>query len=67
MIDLDKFKQINDTLGHGCGDQILCGVAERLNTLVEGAALVARLSGDEFAIVITGSDVVERWRNYKLR
>ena len=67
MIDLDKFKQINDTLGHGCGDQLLCGVAERLNTLVEGAALVARLSGDEFAIVITGSDVVERAKSLSER
>ena len=60
MIDLDKFKQINDTLGHACGDQLLCGVAERLNALVEGAGLVARLSGDEFAIVISGSDAVDR-------
>ena len=58
MMDLDKFKQINDTLGHACGDQLLRGVAERLNALVEGAGLVARLSGDEFAIVISGANVV---------
>ena len=60
MIDLDKFKQINDTLGHACGDQLLCGVAARLNDLVEGAGLVARLGGDEFAVVIDGTDVTER-------
>ena len=67
MIDLDKFKQINDTLGHACGDQLLRGVAERLNTLVEGTGLVARLSGDEFAIVISGSDVVERAKSLSQR
>jgi diguanylate cyclase (GGDEF)-like protein/PAS domain S-box-containing protein len=60
MLDLDKFKQVNDTLGHACGDQLLCGVANRLTALVDGAGLVARLSGDEFAIVISGDDVVER-------
>ena len=67
MIDLDKFKQINDTLGHACGDQLLRGVAERLNTLVEGTGLVARLSGDEFAIVISGSDAVERAKSLSQR
>ena len=66
-IDLDKFKQINDTLGHACGDQLLRGVAERLNALVEGAGLVARLSGDEFAVVISGSDAVERAKSLSER
>jgi len=60
MMDLDKFKQINDTLGHACGDQLLCGVAERLSALAEGDCLVARLSGDEFAIVVSGADAVDR-------
>ena len=60
MMDLDKFKQINDTLGHACGDQLLFGVAERLNALVDGAGLVARLSGDEFAVVISGADAVAK-------
>ena len=60
MMDLDKFKQINDTLGHACGDQLLCGVAERLSALAEGNCLVARLSGDEFAIVVSGADAVDR-------
>ncbi len=58
VMDIDRFKQINDTLGHVCGDQVLCAVARRLNALVEGAGLVARLGGDEFAIVISGTDVV---------
>ena len=60
MLDLDKFKQINDTLGHACGDQLLCAVGKRLTALVDDAGLVARLSGDEFAIVISGADVAER-------
>jgi len=63
MLDLDKFKQVNDSLGHACGDQLLRGVAARLIDLVEGAGLVARLSGDEFAIVISGADVVELSKN----
>jgi len=58
MMDLDKFKQINDTLGHACGDQLLFGVADRLNGLVNGAGLIARLSGDEFAIVLEGADAM---------
>ena len=56
MLDLDKFKQINDTLGHACGDQLLCAVPA-VERLVDGDGLVARLSGDEFAIVIGGADV----------
>ena len=62
MLDLDKFKQINDTLGHACGDQLLCAVAERLTALAEGGGLVARLSGDEFAIVISGADAAGQAR-----
>ena len=60
MMDLDKFKQINDTLGHACGDQLLCGVAERLTALAESDYLIARLSGDEFAIIVGGADAVNR-------
>lgn len=54
LMDLDKFKEINDSLGHACGDEVLCAVAERLSALVEENDLVARLSGDEFAILISG-------------
>jgi len=60
VIDVDKFKQINDTLGHALGDQVLCAVAKRLKALGEGVGMVARLSGDEFAILISGVDIVGR-------
>ena len=64
VLDLDKFKQINDTLGHACGDQLLCAVARRLTEVVADAGLVARLSGDEFAIVLSGADAGERAANF---
>jgi diguanylate cyclase (GGDEF)-like protein/PAS domain S-box-containing protein len=60
VLDLDKFKQVNDTLGHASGDQLLCAVAKRLTALTEDDGLVARLSGDEFAIVISGDNVSDR-------
>lgn len=63
VLDLDKFKQINDTMGHACGDQLLCAVAQRLTDVVAGAGLVARLSGDEFAVVLSGPDAGERAAN----
>jgi diguanylate cyclase (GGDEF)-like protein/PAS domain S-box-containing protein len=59
MLDLDKFKLINDTLGHASGDKLLRDVAARLDKAVADAGLVARLSGDEFAIVLQSDTPVE--------
>lgn len=56
LVDLDDFKVINDTLGHHCGDQLLVTVASRLVSCVRETDMVARLSGDDFAILAQGLD-----------
>jgi diguanylate cyclase len=54
LIDLNHFKEVNDTLGHNAGDRVLIEIAERLRTAAGPDALVARLGGDEFAVLFSG-------------
>jgi len=54
LLDLDRFKEVNDTLGHHVGDRLLCLVGERILATVHGRGTVARLGGDEFAVLLPG-------------
>jgi diguanylate cyclase (GGDEF)-like protein len=59
-IDLDRFKEVNDTLGHPVGDALLKSVAKRLRGVLRGPDIVARLGGDEFAIIQSGAVTEEQ-------
>jgi diguanylate cyclase (GGDEF)-like protein len=63
MLDLDRFKQINDSLGHSGGDRVLCVTAERIVATVRKTDSVSRMGGDEFVVLLTdlsGPDQAER-------
>ena len=56
LMDLDRFKEVNDTLGHHSGDAVLCEVSVRLLAALPPSAVVARLGGDEFAVFLRATD-----------
>ncbi|NUP43805.1 MAG: EAL domain-containing protein, partial [Streptomyces sp.] len=60
LIDLDKFRSVNDTLGHLAGDRLLLQVADRLRKALPRGAEAARLGGDEFAVLLPGCDSTTR-------
>lgn len=61
-LDLDHFKDVNDTLGHSIGDELLCVVAARLNNHVRRADCVGRFGGDEFAIIVKAERIEAKVR-----
>ena len=63
LLDVDRFKAVNDRYGHGVGDQVLLALAQSLKELTRRADLAARLAGDEFVVLLSGLDAagVDAW------
>jgi len=58
-IDIDRFKNINDSFGHAYGDQVLCEMAQRINAALPQDCTLARLGGDEFVVLLSGARIEE--------
>ncbi|WEK05160.1 MAG: EAL domain-containing protein [Candidatus Devosia phytovorans] len=59
MLDLDRFKQVNDTLGHQAGDELIRAVGQRIRQVVGADPMIARLGGDEFIVMIADREQIE--------
>jgi diguanylate cyclase (GGDEF)-like protein len=67
FLDLDNFKNINDSMGHGFGDEVLKAIAQRLTDVAHGIGFASRLGGDEFTVVLTGGEDLEHVRRTGLQ
>jgi len=62
LLDVDHFKTVNDRFGHAVGDEVLCALADRLRAATAGAGSLARVGGEEFALLMPGTDAASAHR-----